>query len=92
MENYGKAVCLDLAVKKVKVNPRSSFEHSCQYLSIQCYTVSFKAIDLLILQKKLLKVFTIYEHDCHLGHVTQLICMNFHSHCSIRYHMNFGFK
>ena len=57
MENYGKAVCVDLAVKKVKVNPRSSFEHSCQYLSIQCYIVSFRAIDLLILEKKLFKGF-----------------------------------
>ena len=25
------------------------------------------------------KVFTIYGHDSHVGHVTQLICINFHS-------------
>ena len=25
------------------------------------------------------KVFTIYEHGSHVGHVTQLICINFHS-------------
>ena len=39
-----------------------------------------------------LKVFTIYGHGTHLGHVTQLICINFHSHLPISFHMKFGSK
>ena len=31
---------------------------------------SFKIIGLLVLEKKILKVFTIYGHGGHLGHVT----------------------
>ena len=38
------------------------------------------------------KVFTIYEHGGHVGHVTKLICINFHSNSPNRFHMNFGFK
>ena len=38
------------------------------------------------------KVFTIYGHGCHVGHVTKLICINFHSHSPSRFHMNFGSK
>ena len=37
-----------------------------------------------------LKVFTIYGHGGHLGHVTLLICINFHSHAPISFHMKFG--
>ena len=38
------------------------------------------------------KVFTIYRHGGHVGHVTQLICINFHSYSHLSLHMNFGFK
>ena len=38
------------------------------------------------------KVFTIYGHGGHLGHVTLLICINFHSHIPISFHMKFGSK
>ena len=38
------------------------------------------------------KVFTIYGHGGHVGHVTQLICINFHSFSPSSFHMNFGSK
>ena len=38
------------------------------------------------------KVFTIYGHGGHVGHVTKLICINFHSHSPLSFHMNFGYK
>ena len=38
------------------------------------------------------KVFTIYEHGGHVGHVTQLICIYFHSYSPSSFHMNFGSK
>ena len=43
-------------------------------------------------EEDFLKVFTIYGHGGHLGHVTLFICINFHSHVSISFHMKFGFK
>ena len=30
------------------------------------------------------KVFTIYGHGSHAGYVTQLICINFHSHSPLK--------
>ena len=33
-----------------------------------------------------------YGHGGHVGNVTQLICINFHSHCPSSFHMNFGSK
>ena len=38
------------------------------------------------------KVFTIYGNGGHVGHGTQLICINFHSHPTSSFHMNFGSK
>ena len=38
------------------------------------------------------KVFTIYGHGGHLGHVTQIICIYFHSVSPSSFHMNFGSK
>ena len=38
------------------------------------------------------KVFTIYEDGSHVGHVTQLICINFHSYSPSSFHMKFGSK
>ena len=39
-----------------------------------------------------LSFFTIYGHGGHLGHVTLFICINFHSHSPISFHMKFGSK
>ena len=38
------------------------------------------------------KVFTIYGHGGYLGHVTQLICIYFHSYSPSSFNMNFGSK
>ena len=38
------------------------------------------------------QVFTTYGHGGHVGHVTQLICINFHSFSPSIFHMNFGSK
>ena len=43
-------------------------------------------------EKDFFKVFTIYGHGSHVGHVTKLICINFHSYSPISFHMNFGSK
>ena len=51
---------------------------------------SFKIIGLLVLEKKTLKVFAIYVHEGHLGHVTCTIYINFLSHFSRRLLMKFG--
>ena len=39
-----------------------------------------------------LYIFTIYGHGGHVGHVTQLMCINFHSHSPFSFHMSFGSK
>ena len=41
-------------------------------------------------EEDFLKVFTIYGHGGHAGHVTQLICISFHSNSPSSFHMNFG--
>ena len=38
-------------------------------------------------EEDLFKVFTIYGHGSHDGHVTQLICINFHSFSPSSFHM-----
>ena len=52
----------------------------------------FKVIGLLLMEKKIFKVLTIYGHGGHVGLVTQLICINFHSHFSLSCHTSFDFK
>ena len=52
---------------------------------------SFKVIGLLVLEKKILKVFTIYGRGGHLGHVTWNIYINFGSPFLRRLHIKFGF-
>ena len=47
---------------------------------------------LLVLEKKIFKVFTINRHGGDIGHVTQLIRINFHSPSPSSFHMNFGSK
>ena len=44
------------------------------------------------LEKKIFKVFTIYEHGSHVGHVIQLICLNFHSLFSLKLSYEFWFQ
>ena len=56
------------------------------------YILSFKVIGLLVLEKKIFKIFTINGHGGHLGHVTHLICKNFHSYSPSSFHFNFGSK
>ena len=51
---------------------------------------SLKIIGILVLEKKIFKVFTIYVHGGHLGHVTCTIYINFLSHFQRRIHMKFG--
>ena len=43
-------------------------------------------------RRRFFKVFIIYGHGGHVGRVTQLICINFHSHSPISFHMSFGSK
>ena len=43
-------------------------------------------------QEDFFKVFTIYGHGGHVGHVTQLICINFHFFSPSSFHMKFGSK
>ena len=38
------------------------------------------------------KVFTIYKHGGHVGHVTQLICINFHSYSPSKLSYEFWFQ
>ena len=45
----------------------------------------------LVLEKKIFKVFTIYERGGHLGHVTWTICINSGSTFGRRLHVTFGF-
>ena len=42
--------------------------------------------------EEIFKVFTIYGHGGHARHVTQLICINFHSYSPSSFHINFGSK
>ena len=52
---------------------------------------SFKIIGLPVLEKKILKLFTIYGLGGHLGHVTWTIYINFCSPFPRRLHIKFGF-
>ena len=52
---------------------------------------SFKSIGLLVLEKKIFKVFAIYSHGGNLGHVTLTIYTNFHSLFLRMLHIKFGF-
>ena len=52
---------------------------------------SFKIIDLLVLEKKIVKDFAIYSHGGHLGHVTLTININLCSSNPKILHIKFGF-
>ena len=54
----------------------------------RCYIPSFVEIGPLVLEKK---IFAIYSHGGHLGHVTLIIYINFRSPFLRMLHMKFGF-
>ena len=56
------------------------------------FKLSFKIIELLVLEKILFKFFTIYGHGGHLGHVTRTIYINFRSPFPRRLHIKFGIR
>ena len=43
-------------------------------------------------EEEFFKVFTIYGHGSHIGHVTQLICINFYSLFSLKLSYEFWFQ
>ena len=43
-------------------------------------------------EEDFLRFFSIYGHGDTVGHVTQFICINFHSYSPSSFHMNFGSK
>ena len=53
---------------------------------------SFKIIGLLALEKNVLKVFAIYRHGGHLGHVTLTFNKNFHPLLLTICHIKIGFN
>ena len=58
--------------------------------SSRCYIPSFMKIGLPVLEKKILKVFTIYGHGGHLGHVTRIMLSNFHFLVPESFHTKFS--
>ena len=52
---------IDLAVKKVKVIPRSSFAQTMMGWSPRCYKPSFMEIGTLVLEKKIFERFLPYK-------------------------------
>ena len=59
-------------------------------MSLMLYT-KFKGHRLVGFGKDFWRVFTIYGHGGHLGHMTRIIWTNFHSPIPLRLHINFGF-
>ena len=57
----------------------------------RCCMQSCKIIGLLVFEKKIFKVFTIYGRGGHLGHVTWSIRINAGSPFPMRLHVTFGF-
>ena len=58
--------------------------------SPQCYIPSFMKISPPVLEKKILKVLTIYGHGGHLGHVTRIMSTNFHFLVPKSFHTKFS--
>ena len=56
--------------------------------SPRCCIPSLVGIGLLVPEKTILKVFTIYRHGGNLGHVTSIILTNLHCHVSKSLHTN----
>ena len=58
--------------------------------SYRCYIPSFMKFGLLVLEKTFLKVFTIYGHGGHLGHVTRIMLTNFYFLVPESFHTKFS--
>ena len=58
----------------------------------RCYIPGFIAIGFLVLEKKILKGFTIYGHDDHLGNVTKNPRTKFRFPAPLKLQMKFGFN
>ena len=61
-----------------KINPGSSFERTMMGWSSRCYIPSFVESGPPVPKKIFLRVFTIYVHGGHLGHVNSIMSSNFH--------------
>ena len=77
--SYGKAYVtkFNLSVKKVNVNPGSSFEATMMGPSPRCYIPSFVEICPLVPEKTFEGFFTIYGRGRHVGHVNEIPRTNF---------------
>ena len=80
IQNYTKIkICVFIAVKYMM--GRSS----------QCYIPSFVKISPPVLEMKIFgRVFTIYGHGSHLGHVTRIMLTNFHFLVPESFHTKFS--
>ena len=58
--------------------------------SPECNIPSFMKIGPPVLEKEILKVFTIYGHGGHLGHVTMIMLTNFHFLVPESFHTKFS--
>ena len=56
----------------------------------RCYIPRFMKIGPPVLEEKILKVFTIYGHGGHLGHVTRIMLTNFHFLVPESFHTKFS--
>ena len=68
---------------------RSTQGHNLNNLGSTCidnatYQVSRSSV-YCFWSRRFFKVLTIYWHGGHVGHVTQLICINFHSHSPLNF-------
>ena len=70
----------------------SSFEQIMMGWNPRCYIPSFMEIGLPVPKKKILldRVFTIYGHGGHLGHVTSIMSSDFHFLVLESFHTKFG--
>ena len=56
------------------------------------YTGQMQTFSVWWFWRRFFKVFTIDGQGGHVGYVTQLICINFHSHFPLSFHMNSSSK
>ena len=82
----------DLDVKKGKGQPRVIICYlGSTGIDNATYQVSRSSV-YCFWRSRFFKVFTIHVHGGHVGHVTQLICINFHSHSPLSFHISFDSK
>ena len=82
----------DLGVKYIKVNPGNNLKNlGSTCIDNATYQFSRSSV-YWFWRRRFFKVFTIYGQRGHVGQVTQLIYINFHSHFPISFHMSFGSK